>query len=113
MPGTALGTEDIGMNCVNGSVMSDSLRPHGLWPTRLLVPWNSPGKNTGVGSHSLLQRIFLTQGSNLGLPHSRQIPYCLSHQGSPTNEQMRLDSCFHRTYIQMGKTENKKVSKNV
>ena len=47
---------------------------------RLLCPWNSPGKNTGVGSHSLLQRIFLTQGSNLGLPHCRQILYCLSHQ---------------------------------
>ena len=39
-------------------------------------------KNTGVGSHSLLQRIFLTQGSNLGLLHCRQILYCLSHQGN-------------------------------
>ena len=38
-----------------------------------LCPWNSPGKNTGVGSHSLLQGIFLTQGSNLGFPHCRQI----------------------------------------
>ena len=36
------------------SVVSDSLRPHGLYPTRLLCPWNSPGKNTGVGCHSLL-----------------------------------------------------------
>ena len=42
----------------------------------------SPGKNTGVGCHSLLQRIFPTQGSNPGLPHCRQILYCLSHQGS-------------------------------
>ena len=41
------------------------------------------GKNTRVGCHSLLQRIFLTQGSNLGLPHCRQILYSLSHQGSP------------------------------
>ena len=40
-------------------------------------------KNTGVGSLSLLQRIFLIQGSNPGLPHCRQILYCLSHQGSP------------------------------
>ena len=40
---------------------------------RLLCPWNSPGQNTGVGSHSLLQGIFLTQGSNLGLLHCRQI----------------------------------------
>ena len=37
------------------SVMSDSSRPHGLQPTRLLCPWDSPGKNTGVGSHALLQ----------------------------------------------------------
>ena len=46
--------------CVNHSVTSDSLRPHGLLPTRLLGPWNSPGKNTGVGCHSLLQGIFRT-----------------------------------------------------
>ena len=44
-------------------------------------PWNSPGKDTEVGSHSLLQGIFLTQGSNLGLPLCRQILYHLSHQG--------------------------------
>ena len=49
------------------SVMSDSLQPHGLWPTRLLWPWDSPGKNTGVVCHALLQRIFLTQESNLHL----------------------------------------------
>ena len=41
----------------------------------LLCPWNSPGKNTGVGSHSLLQGIFPTQGLNLGLLHCRQILY--------------------------------------
>ena len=52
-------------------------------PARILCPWNSPGKNTGVGSHSFLQGIFPTLGSNLGLPHFRQIPYHLSHQGSP------------------------------
>ena len=49
--------------------MSDSLQPHGLWPTRLLCPWDFPGKNTGVGSHFLLQGIFSTQGSNLHLQH--------------------------------------------
>ena len=64
------------------SVVSDSLRPYGLWPTRLLCPWNFPGKNTGVDCHSLLQGIFLTQGLNLGLLHCRQIPYHLSHQES-------------------------------
>ena len=41
-------------------VMSDSLQPCGLLPTRLLCPWDSPGRNTGVGCHSLLQRIFPT-----------------------------------------------------
>ena len=44
---------------------------------------DSPGKNTRVGCHALLQGIFLTQGSNPGLPHCRQILYYLSHQGSP------------------------------
>ena len=60
------------------SIVSDSLQPHGLYS-----PWNSPGQNTGVGSLSLLQGIFLTQGSNPGLPHGRQILYQLSHKGSP------------------------------
>ena len=60
------------------SVVSDSLQLHGLYS-----PWNSPGQNTRVGSHSLLQGIFPTQGSNLGFLHCRRILYCLSHQGSP------------------------------
>jgi len=49
---------------------------------RLLCPWISPGKNTGMDSLSLLQEIFPTQGSNLGLPHYEQILYHLSYQGS-------------------------------
>ena len=56
------------------SVVSDSLRPRGLYS-----PWNSPGQNTGVGSLSLLQGIFPTQGFNPGLPHCRQILYQLSY----------------------------------
>ena len=60
------------------SIVSDSLRPHGL-----SSPWNSPGQNTGVCSLSLLQRIFPTQGSNAGLLHCRWILYQLSHKGSP------------------------------
>ena len=52
--------------------------PHGLYS-----PWNSPGQNTGVGSLSLLQGIFPTQGLNPGLWHCRQILYQLSHKGSP------------------------------
>ena len=57
--------------------MSNSLRPHGLHS-----PWNSLGQNTGVGSLSLLQGIFLTQESNQGLLHCRRILYQLSHKGS-------------------------------
>ena len=45
---------------------------------------NSPSKNTGLGSHSLLQGNFTTQGLNPGLLHCKQIVYDLSHQGSPT-----------------------------
>ena len=45
------------------------------------IQGDSPGKNTGVGSHALLQGIFLTQGLNLGLLHCRQILYHLSHKG--------------------------------
>ena len=56
------------------SVLSDSLQLHGLKPTcRLLCPWDSPGKNNGVGCQALLQGIFPSQGSNLGL---LQILYC-------------------------------------
>ena len=58
--------------------MTNSLRPHGQYG-----PWNSPGQNTGVGSLSLLQGIFQTQGLNPGIPHCRLILYQLSHQGSP------------------------------
>ena len=65
------------------SVVSDSLWPHGLQPARLLCPWNSPDKNTGVSSHFFLQGIFPTWESSLGLLHCKQIPYYLSHQGSP------------------------------
>ena len=65
--------EKIGRTSASSSVVSDSLRPLGLYS-----PWNSPGQNTGVGSLSLLQGIFPTQGSNPGLPHCRQILYQLS-----------------------------------
>ena len=55
------------------SVVSESLWPHRLQPTRLLHPWDFPGKSTWVGCHFLLQGIFPTQGSNPGLPHCRQM----------------------------------------
>ena len=53
--------------------------PMDCQPAKLLCPWNSPGKNTGVHCHSLLHWIFLTQGSNMGLLHHRQILYCLMY----------------------------------
>ena len=63
--------------------MPNSQRPHGLQPTRLLHPWDFPGKSAGVGCHCLLQGIFPTQELNPGPPHCRQMLYHLSHQGSP------------------------------
>ena len=61
---------------VSPSVMSNSLwQPPGLYSV-----WSSPGKNTGLDFHSLLQEIFPTQESNPGLLHCRQILYHLSHQ---------------------------------
>ena len=65
------------------SIIPSSLWPHGLQPTRLLCPWDFPGKDAGVGCHFLLQRIFPTQGSNPGLLHCRQILYWMSYKGSP------------------------------
>ena len=58
--------------------MFDHLQPHGLYS-----PWNSLGQNTGVGSLSLLQGIYPTQGWKPGLPHCRRILYQVSHQRNP------------------------------
>ena len=74
--------------------MTDCVHTQLLSPVRLFAtpwtvahqapcPWNSPSENTGVGGNSLLQGIFLTQESNLGLLHCRQILYPLSHHGNP------------------------------
>ena len=60
------------------SVVSSSLQSLGLYS-----PWNSPGQNSGLGSLSLLQGIFWTQGWNSGLQHCRWILYQLSYKGSP------------------------------
>ena len=60
--------------------------PHGLWPARLLCPWNFSGKNTGVSCHFLLQGIFLTWGLNLcllPLLHLKEYSLPLHHLGSP------------------------------
>ena len=59
------------------------LRSPGLWPTRLLHPWDFPGKNTGVGCHFLLQGILPTHGLNPCLLHWQADSLPLSHQGNP------------------------------
>ena len=53
--------------CLVASVVSNCLRPHGPWPARLLCPWDSPGKNIGVGCHFLLQIQITTEHKS----HSR------------------------------------------
>ena len=65
---------------VRCSVLPDSATP---WTVACVCQWNFPGKNTGVDSHFLLQKIFLIQGLNPGLLHCRQVLYHLSHQGNP------------------------------
>ena len=77
---------------VSCSVTSDLLQPHGLQPSRFLCLWNSPGKNTGVGCDFLLQGIFLTQGSNLGPLHCRQILYHWATSGG-----LNRGACFKGT----------------
>ena len=67
--------------CV-GSVVSNSSWPHGL-ARQTPLSMNPSGKNIGVGCHAFLQEIFQTQGLNPGLPHCRQILYCVSYPGSP------------------------------
>ena len=72
------------------------------------VHGDSPGKNTGVGYHALLQEIFPTQGSNRGLLHCRQILYQLSYQGSRQSFLFQtlarpilvLDVTEHLTFVQ-------------
>ena len=66
-------------------VMSDSFQPYGLQPARLLCPWNSQGKNTGVGCHALLQGIFQTQGWNPDLPQLQADSLVSEPPGKPKN----------------------------
>ena len=87
--------------CVlSSSVTTDSLWPRGLQPSRLLCPWDFPGKNTGVGCYFLLQGIFLTQGSNpnlLGLLHHRQILYHWAME-KPTYIQWNIYSAIKKEW---------------
>ena len=91
------------------SVMSNSLQPHGLYSL-----WNSPDQNTGVGSLSLLQGIFPTQGLNPGLLHRRWILCQLSHKGSPVNEiflskihvrDLEISTSFRNTSLRLANHE--------
>ena len=91
-------------------VVSDSLRPHGLQPARLLCPWASPGENPGVGCHALLQGLFLTQGLNsrllrllrwqCSLPPAPPGKYCVVHffrvaKGFAVNQFSSVQSLSH------------------
>ena len=87
------------------SVMSNFLRSHGLYS-----PWNSPGQNTGMGSLSLLQGIFPTQGLNPGLPHCRWILYQLSQKGSPKTLEWVAYSFSSRSSWPRNQTEVSHIS---
>ena len=87
------------------SVVVEEVGGAGEEPTRLLCHWNSPLKNTGVGSYSPLQGIFSTQGSNPhlpSLPHCKKILYHLSHQGSPILNSKRCGHSFAYSKIIFG-----------
>ena len=73
--GSHICTTRVHIVLLNCSVMLDSSQPHGLQAARLLWPQHFPSKNTGVGGHFLIQRIFLTSGQNLSLLHYRQLLY--------------------------------------
>ena len=87
--------------------MSNSLRPRGLQASRLLHPWDFPGKSTRVGCHFLLQGIFPNQGSNLGLPDYRSTLYrpWIHTQNNLVNTQ--------RTYLHGLKLFPQKISTNL
>ena len=82
------------------SSVSDSLQPMDYNLPGSSVHGDSPGKNTGVGCHALLQGIFPTQGLNPDLPHCRQILYCLSHQ-----ERIFRRPCNGKDHIAMSQAQ--------
>ena len=103
---------------VSRSVISDFATPSTV-AHQLLGPWDAPGKNTGVGSHSRLQGIFLTQGLNLGLLHCRQILYHLSQNlhFSPNQKTKEknliipiLTGIKKKIYVKKDHKEKKKVA---
>ena len=98
------------------SVISNSATP---WTVAYQVPrpWDFSSKSTGVGCHFLLQRIFPTQGSNSGLPHCRQMLYCLSYQGTELNWTTFLALCLFLVDVSVcsdlcGKQNSKMILKS-
>ena len=99
---------------------------HGLHPASFLCPWNSPGKNTGVGNHSFLHGFLLTMGSNVGLLRCWWILYPLSNQGISKNSFIKwaqetvfynLAFRYHKTWLCVSKNflipfARKKQNKN-
>ena len=81
--------------CVCRVSCANSLPSHG-WPTKLLCPWDFPAKNTGAGCHSLLQGIFLTQGSKSHLLHCRQILY---QKGNRTAKRWRQNTAPESIFL--------------
>ena len=73
---------------------------------QLFSPWNSLGQNTGVGSLSLLQGMFPTQGSNPGLPHCGQILYQPSHQGSASEDRSKTSLLESSTRLKPHEAQN-------
>ena len=71
------------LNATAKTQVSHSLRPHGLEPTRLLRPWNSPSKNTGVGCHFLLQ-CMKVKGKSLSRVRLLATPWTGAHQAPPS-----------------------------
>ena len=69
--------------CLVAKLNQTLLRPHGLWPARLLCPWDFSGKNTRMGCHFLLKGIFPTQGWNPCLLHWQADSLLLSDRGNP------------------------------
>ena len=86
------------------SIMSDSFQSHGLYS-----PWNSPGQNAGVGSLSLLQGIFPTQGSNPGLLHCRRILYQLSTReaNKDLRSYLKMTNNYHHNDVKSTDTTTK------
>ena len=78
------------------STASNSLQPHGLQPSRLLLSMEFPSKNTGVGCHFLFQRIFLTQGSNPHLLYSALAGRFITFEtlGNPTKDELKVNTVF-------------------